>query len=95
MQVRRFGSSVGIFPETEENIPDERCVAGTGTFMYRVHGRKLFLFQLEPTSAIVSFNAPVTELNTRRNNHWTIGPRKIIEFPEYIFQQRIKLKQMR
>ena len=37
LQVRRFGSSASIFPETEENIPDERCLTGTGTFMYRVH----------------------------------------------------------
>ena len=42
LQVRRFGSDVGIFPEIEETIPDERCVYGTGTFMYRAHGKLLF-----------------------------------------------------
>ncbi len=42
LQVRRFGSDVGIFPEIEETIPDERCVYGPGTFMYRAHGKLLF-----------------------------------------------------
>ncbi|CAB4017303.1 UDP- c:beta-1,3-N-acetylgalactosaminyltransferase 2-like, partial [Paramuricea clavata] len=34
LKVRRFSSDGGSFPEIEETTPDERCVHGTGTFMY-------------------------------------------------------------
>ena len=38
--MRRYGQDVGVFPEIEEAIPDERCVCSTATFMYRVHGKQ-------------------------------------------------------
>ena len=67
LQVRRFGSDVGIFPEIEETIPDERCVYGTGMFMYRAHGKLLFF-----ATHFMAMCTPYLFNSVRRRHGYTV-----------------------